>query len=258
VFTTDLKGPARWVFLYLASIVAWSASASDIDPEADEALRAMSSYLGSLESYAVRADIDSEIIDLEGQKLQFSSSGEIVLQRPGMLHLRRRGAIGELELTFDGQTLSLLGKRRNVYAQFDVSGTIDDAIDTLHMDLGLDTPGMDILLSDPYPVLSSELSSGEYVGTAFVDNVECHHLAFRKNQVDWQLWISTGDRPLPMKYVITTKWLTAAPQYSVRFTDWDTQPEISAGQFEFSAPADAVELETLSINVLGELSTGGE
>ena len=254
----NLVTVARPTLLCLGSAVALTVSAADIDPAADEALRAMSSYLGGLPSYSMQADIDVEIIDLQGQKLQFSSSAEMAVERPDKLHVRRRGGIAEVELTFNGQTLSLWEKRRNAYIQIAAPGTLDNAIDTLHLDTGLDTPGMDILMSDPYAILSSELTSGEYVGTAYVNDIECHHLAFRKDQVDWQLWVKTGDQPLPMKYVITTKWLTAAPQYSVRFRDWNVQPEIDPSRFAFSAPAEAVELETLSVNVLGELTMGDE
>jgi len=31
--------------------------------------------------------------------------------------------------------------------------------------------------------------------------VECEHLAFRGHVTDWQLWIETGAKPVPRKYV---------------------------------------------------------
>jgi hypothetical protein len=75
--------------------------------------------------------------------------------------------------------------------------------------------------------------------------------------VDWQLWVQHGDTPLPMKYVITTKWLTGAPQYAVRFRNWDTAPEVSAEQFAFSAPEGARELDEISVDAAGELMANG-
>ncbi len=62
---------------------------------------------------------------------------------------------------------------------------------------------------------SGAVSSG-YYGTAYVGGIECHYLSFRSTKVDLQLWVKVGDEPLPMKYVITSKWITGAPQYSVQ------------------------------------------
>jgi len=74
--------------------------------------------------------------------------------------------------------------------------------------------------------------------------------------VDWQIWVKTGDAPLPMKYVITTKWLTGAPQYALKLRDWNTKPQIDASRFEFSAPAGATEIESIKVDELGKLITG--
>ena len=33
----------------------------------------------------------------------------------------------------------------------------------------------------------------------------CHHLAFRQEDIDWQIWIENGPTPLPRKFLITDK-----------------------------------------------------
>ena len=67
--------------------------------------------------------------------------------------------------------------------------TIDDAIATVRTETGLDAPGADLLYADPYPGLVDGVLSGTYLGTAHVDGIESHHLAFRQTKVDWQLWV---------------------------------------------------------------------
>ena len=81
--------------------------AERMDPEADKILRSMSTFLGGLSAFSTKADIDNEIIDLDGQKLQFSSSAEIVLERPGNLNVNRQGAIAEVEFIFDSKLLTI-------------------------------------------------------------------------------------------------------------------------------------------------------
>ena len=229
-------------------------SAEGVDQDADEILQSMSSYLAGATAFSVNADIDNEIVTQNGQKLQLSSYSTITMERPAKFHVQRKGMFSNAEFVFDGKTLTLHGKNLNVYAQMEVPGTIDDAIRAMEFETGLDAPGADLLFSDPYAILSSGIEDSFYLGIAYINGVECHHLAFREAKVDWQLWVQTGNAPLPIKYVITSKWHTAAPQYEVRLRDWDTKPGIKAGQFTFSVPEGAKRLETIPVNEMGELT----
>ncbi len=250
--------PSRWLYktmmvVFTITVSAAMAWADDgVDPEADRILREMSDYLAGLPAFSMKADIDNEIVDLEGQKLQLSAYSEIVVQRPDKFHIARRGLFADAEFIFDGKALTLFGKRFNIYMQIESPGGVDDAIRTFEGVTGLDAPGADLLFSDPYAILAEEVTSGAYLGVSYVEGAPCHHLAFRKARVDWQIWVKTGDQPLPMKYVITSKWVTGAPQYTVRPRDWNTNPEIPADAFRFTAPAEAKRIESLLINEMGE------
>lgn len=227
-----------------------AAHGQDLDPDATEVLQEMATYLAETEAFSVNADIDFEVVARTGQKLQFSSYATVLMERPNDLYIERQGPVTDAEIFFDGSQLTLFGRRVNTYGQQDLSGTIDDAILAFELATGLPFPGADLLFSDPYTVLSEGVDSSLYLGTAYIDGVEVHHLAFREDETDWQIWIQTGDEPLPMKYVITTKWLTGAPQYEIRLRDWNTNPQIADGQFTFSPPVGATALEALPANAL--------
>jgi hypothetical protein len=113
-------------------------------------------------------------------------------------------------------------------------------------------------LANVYSIISSEVETSTYLGTGYVNGIECHHLAFRKADVDLQLWVQTGDRPLPMKYIITTKWMTGAPQFELILRDWNTSPQIEAGQFTFAVPEGARKLESVPIEEMDEFPWTGE
>jgi hypothetical protein len=176
------------------------------------------------------------------------------------MHIQRLGPVAEADIIFDGKTLTLYGKDLNVFYQTKVAGSIDDAILAYELETGLPAPGADLLFADPYAVLSAGVESSVHHGMSYVDGIECHHLAFREKDTDWQIWIKAGDEPLPMKYVITSKWQTAAPQYQIRFGDWNLKPQIRNDQFAFSPPPGAVSLENLVVDELGGLATaeGGQ
>ncbi|MDQ1341807.1 MAG: hypothetical protein QG571_424, partial [Pseudomonadota bacterium] len=185
------------------------------------------------------------------------SSGTLLLVRPGQFYSRRQVPTGAFELFYDGKTMTLYSKDRGAYFQMPVPPTLDEAIGAFRAETGFQLSGDDLLYSNPYPGLMTDVTSGSYIGTAWVNGVECHQVAFRAEKVDWQLWVQTGDKPLPMKYIITTKWLTGAPQFSVRLGDWNTQPTIPPGRFDFKPPAGAQRLESLKVNEMGEVELGG-
>lgn len=225
-----------------------------IDSQADRILLAMTDNLKAMQTLGVDYDTDHEIVTLEGQKLQYSASGSIALDRAKGFRVTRKGPFADAELTFDGKAISLYGKGMNVYAQFESPGPgIEEAAEELRSSTGLDAPGADLLASDPYAIITDGVTEGSVVGSAFISGVECDHLAFRTDVVDWQIWISKGDKPLPLKYVITTKWVTGAPQYSLRLSNWQTEG-IDSAQFSFIPPAGAKKLEQVHADVTGELS----
>lgn len=243
--------------LFLFSIHC-TADSTTIDHDADRILRSMSSYLGSLSSFSMKANIENELVTDEGQKLQLSSFAEFAIKRPGKIHVTRKGMFADMEMVYDGKTFTLHNKKPNVYIQRRSPGIIDDAIRLVEFETGLVAPGADLIFADSYPILKSGVTRGDYIGITMFNGVKCHHLAFRENKVDWQLWVKVGKEPLPMKYVITSKWITAAPQYTVSFHDWNTKAKISAKQFRFSAPKGAKQIEAMPFNVIGEIESEEE
>jgi hypothetical protein len=239
--------------LALVLVAGPAVSADGVDPEADAILREMSDYLAGLAAFSMDADIDNEVVDLAGQKLQLSSSASVVLERPSRIRMSRRGGIADVEIIFDGKALTLHSKTRNVYVQRESPGSIDDALQTVSSEIGIDVSAGDFFYANPYSGLMTGAVSGAYLGWGYVNGIQCHHLAFRADHVDWQIWVQTGDTPLPMKYVITSKWVTGAPQYTARFHNWNTKPDIDASQFEFTVPKGAKRLDSIPVNEAGQI-----
>lgn len=229
-------------------------AAEGVSPDADEILRSMSNFMGGTKAFSVTADVSNEVITQQGQKLQFNSSASALVERPSHLQVARKGGFVDAEASFDGKQLTLYGKRVNAYFQKDLAGSLDDALSTLENGLGISLPGGDLLIANPYAALSAGITSSGYYGTEYVGGVESHHLAFRTAKVDWQLWVKAGNEPLPMKYVITTKFLAGAPQYTVQFANWNLKPAIAANQFTFVAPQGAKKLNELAVDETGEIS----
>ena len=165
--------------------------------------------------------------------------------------------IADLELILDGSALTLYGKNANAFFQLPAT-TIEQAVDALRNDVGFDAPGADLLAEKPLQHAETDTASGTHVGMAFLNGVEVHHLAFRGKEVDWQLWVSDGEKPLPLKYVITSKWVAASPKYSIEFKNWNTAPSLEDSAFVFTPPKDAKRLDALTADATGEIDLAKE
>src|SRR4029453_9670148 len=78
------------------------------EAEAKSLLKAMSDYLAAQKSLSFGFDTNFEVVTQEHQKLSLLSSGTIQLSRPDKIRFTRTGGFANVELNFDGQTLTLL------------------------------------------------------------------------------------------------------------------------------------------------------
>ncbi|RKI29102.1 DUF2092 domain-containing protein [Corallococcus sp. AB004] len=229
-----------------------------IDSQAQRILRQMSDFLAEQREFSVRTEgtLD-EVLD-SGQKIQLQRAGDVRLQRPNRLRVDRAGDLARLHLFYDGQRLTVQGEQANVYATTPAPSTLDATLDMASQKLGLDAPGGDLLVSNPYTALTEDVRSGKYLGRAKVNGVPVHHLAFRnRDGVDWELWVEDGPRPLPLKYVITSRDLPGAPQYSVTLSEWNLSPKLTPDQFQFTPPRDATRVSFLAPDSKGGAQQGG-
>ncbi len=226
---------------------------ADESGDANGILEAMSDYVTSQKSITAAFNTDIEAVTPELQKIQFASSGEVQLIRPDKIHASRTGGYTNVELFFDGKTFAVEDKKGNVYAQAEAPGSVDQLIDKLRGELGVDMPGADILLSNPYAVLSADVMDAKHIGRGVINGVECEHLAFRNLDTDWQIWIDVGAKPIPRKFVITSKAVTSGPQYTLLITDWKTDAPIAADAFELHAPAGAKKVEFKDLSDIDEV-----
>jgi hypothetical protein len=240
---TSLRALKR--FSVAAASAAILAAATSDGARADDSaalLKAMADYTAAQKSVTATFDSDIEVITPELQKIQFARSGQWKMTRPDKLRIKRTGGYADVELIYDGKTVSLYGNNAKAYVQADAPGTVDQLVDAIQVRVGGAMPGTDLLLSDAYDVLTSDVVEGHHVGQGVVDGVECEHLAFRGHDTDWQIWIQTGAQPIPRKYVITSKTLAGAPQYTLRIKEWKTDPITDADAFAFKAPDGATKV----------------
>ena len=138
-----------------AGIFAVSCARADNGDDARAILKAMSDYVSGQKSIAATFNTDIEVTTPDLQKIQFDSSGQLQLNRPDKVHASRTGGYTDVELIFDGKTFVVANKKDKLFTQADAPGTVDQLVEKLRKDFGVDLPGADLFVSNPYQVLSA-------------------------------------------------------------------------------------------------------
>ena len=125
-------------------------------------------------------------------------------------------------------------------------------LDFARTKLDIEAPAGDLLYGNAFEIVMDGVTSGFVVGPAMIDGVRCTHLAFRGAEVDWQIWIEDGKRPLPRKYVITSREIPGAPEFSVVMTKWNLAPQFTKQTFTFTPAKDDRRVDFLPLEK-GEL-----
>lgn len=223
-----------------------------VDARADAVLKAMSRTLASAKVFSFASHATTDTFADDGQKVQTARSQRVTVRRPDGIASVVTGDDLNLRFVYDGKQVLLHNTDKPAYALTDLPATIDQALDALANDYGLAIPLADVVLSDPYKSLIEKVRSGRYVGTGYVDDTKCHHLAFRQDVVDWQVWVEQGDAAVPRKIVITYKDMPGSPQFTAYLSDWNLAATPEAGAFTITVPpgvprVDLVKVPTSSV-----------
>ena len=213
-----------------------------IEPKAAEILKQMCDYLKGLQQFSFQAEITEDVLLATGQKIQLGKSVEASVRRPDRMRAESLGDEDNRLFLYDGKTITLMDRSRNVYTTIDAPPEIDAALNHAIQAFNLRAPLADLIYTKAYENLTSGVISGFYAGLHKVQGVPCHHLAFRQKDIDWQIWIEDGPTPLPRRFLITDKNAKGL-QFTAVFTKWNTSPQLENSVFTFAPPDKAEKID---------------
>ena len=229
-----------------AKPAAATRSSRDVQPESVAALRAMSAYLRSLPAFEVRAATVRDEISEGGQKLQFTGQNTYQLRKPDGFMVEMAEDRTVRQLYYDGRSLTLYAPRDGFYAHVPAPPTVRDTMEAIYDRYGIEVPLADLFRWGQGDDGTADLTSGYRVGYARVDGVDADQYAFRQRGVDWQIWIARGDKPLPLRVVVTDTSDRAQPQFEATLT-WNVAPKFAANAFVFQPPKDSKAISIASV-----------
>ena len=181
------------------------STASAVDPASIQALKDMGAHLQTLTRFKVSTDLTGERVLADGQKLQHSATANIEVHRPNMLRAKMVSPRAVREIFYDGKLATISIPAQKAYSTVEFTGNLGELISKLEERYGVEMPMADMFLWGTPAAPLDKIESAMNAGQDFIDNDLCDHYAFRQGNVDWQIWITTGDKPLPRKLVITNR-----------------------------------------------------
>jgi hypothetical protein len=228
------------VFCLITAVASLNVYAQD--PPADESVRNphvinkvidMGEYLRSLAQFEVTAAVTRDTVLNSGQKIEIASKNTLLVVGHDRLYALADGDNNTREFFYNGKKLTQYSPYLNYYTTVDAPKTIQDTLHLVEEHYGIQVPMEDLFLFGSDQAQIDALQSALYVGPSTVNGQLCDHLAFRQPGVDWQLWITRAQKPLPCKLVITTTDEPSFPQYSVVYR-WNLKPEFKPSAFTFT------------------------
>jgi hypothetical protein len=217
-----------------------SAEDAPMDSEALAALHLMADTLAQAQGFSVTVRAGFDVVQDNGQKITFGERRHVTLSRPDRLRIEAEESDGKKTLiTYDGQAITVLNPEKNVYGQVEKAGSIDDVIRYVVQDLDIRLPLALLLVTTLPAELDQRLLSIDYVERDVLTDGPTDHLAGRGADVDFEIWLDTGNSHLPQRLAITYKNEEGAPQYRAVFSDWKLNPDISPADLAFNPPAGA-------------------
>jgi hypothetical protein len=227
-----------------AAASAAPPAANPVDPGAVQALKDMGAHLQSLKRFQVSTDLTGERVLADGQKLQHGATATLEVERPNRLRAVMISARSERRLIYDGKTVTLYTPAQKVYSTVPFTGSLGELVEQLENRYAVELPLSDLFIWGTAAAPIDKIESAMNAGQDFIGKDLCDHYAFRQGQIDWQIWITAGAKPLPRKIVITNRADEARPQ-SVSLLDWNLKPTFTNATFSFTPPKGATAIEIL-------------
>ncbi len=228
----------------------WSAQEAKGEPPPTpdplKVLQQMCDFLKAQKQFAFQAEVVDDRVYQDGKKLQYAFGLEVFARRPDRLKVVAAGDLENKELFYDGKSLTLYEKPNNLYAAMTVPGSIDAALDQAHKEYGLRVALADLACANLGDLVKAGVQHALYVGRHRVHGIPCHHLALDRDDLHIQIWVQTGNQPLPRKVVITQKRLPHSPTWSAYIARWNLKAKLPDKVFVFKPPPGAQQIKFLA------------
>ena len=166
-----------------------------VEQRAIDLIKAASARLAAAKTMSFTAIVDIEYPSKLGPPLAYPVRYDVAMARPDKLRVLQSGAGPANEFYYDGKLMMAYVPEANLVAVADAPPTIEAALKAASDKAAIYYPFMDLLLPDPYAVMTDKVLHAFYIGpSGAVGGVPTEAVAWATNDVFIQMWVGTDDK----------------------------------------------------------------
>jgi len=230
-----------------------------IAPEAREVIDRMAKFFNARKGFTLRQVSITTASDEAAKKLAGAMTHVVRVERPNRLTVVLNGdQPGGGTVISDGETLVIHQQQKdaNRYESSPAPATLSELVDNPYLRTMLAVGGADVitkavLAEDPAAVLLEGVQEFTVAGSEEIDGRPCTHLVAQTASGNWDLWVATGDEPVPVKFVPAIGQLFFGGKNvdlssTVMLDEWRFDPVFEAADFAFVPEEGWEKVESLS------------
>jgi hypothetical protein len=219
------------------------APQAKVDQAAVQAVEGMSNYLKSLNTFRLQTVGSLDTVTADGQRIQMDGTTSYEAKKPGFV-IKYTSDKKNRNFYYDGKQFTVYSPNLGFYATVPAPPTNVEVLDTIYNKYGIRLPLEDLFRwnDQAHQQRIENLRAAYNLGTVTLDGVKTTHYAFREPDVDWEVWIDQGSKPLPRKFSIVDRTDPARPAFTTRL-NWTVNPALSASDFTFTPGPDAMKIQ---------------
>jgi hypothetical protein len=182
-------------------------------------LQKMSDYIGGLKTLRMSLDEIKEVVTKSDKVVQERIHQTYMMKRPNKLSIKSTGTKVDKQFTFDGITVAIKDYKTGSDVNVDIPGTVDNLIQNIYEKRDYVVPVADLLYSDIFSSINSNITKAGYKGIVVMDGKKCHYILCMSGSVRWQIWIKSEGRPIPLRIIIDYPGKSSVKRYAAKITD---------------------------------------
>ena len=205
-----------------------------IEPRAIDLIKATSGRLAAAKSMSFTAIVDVEYPSKLGPPLAYPVCYDVAMARPDRLRILQSGAGPANEFYYDGKVIVAYAPEANLAAVADAPPTIEGALKFALEKAAIFYPFTDLLLPDPYAVMTDKVLHAFYIGpSGAVGGVPTEAVAWATNDVFFQMWVGTEDKlPRRIRAMFANDPLKL--RHDMQLSNW--QIDVTHAEGSFASP----------------------
>jgi len=202
-----------------------------IEQRAIDLIKAASARLAAAKSMGFTAIVDIEYPSKLGPPLAYPVRYDVAMQRPDKLRVLQSGAGPANEFYYDGKAILAYAPEANVVAVADAPPTLEAALKFAYDKAAIYYPFTDLLLPDPYSVMTDKVLHAFYIGASgAVGGVPTEAVAWATNDVFIQMWVGTEDKlPRRIRAMFASDPLKL--RHDMQLSNWQIEVNHAADTF---------------------------